>query len=83
MKAILLISQDGDWEGLFIDGKLISEGHQLGEGRKEFFWLNIGAEYGIKGDDLVVKEVNEKDDEELSRNGGFPSRISMLDGSYT
>lgn len=82
-KAILLTSQDGDWEGLFINGKLISEGHQLGEGRKEFFWLNIGAEYGVKGEDLIIKEINNEDDEELSMNGNFPSRISMLNGEYS
>ena len=38
-EAILLHSKDGDWEGLFINGQLIDEGHELGEGRKEYFWL--------------------------------------------
>lgn len=81
-KAILLHSKDGDWEGLFINGKLVSEGHQLGEGRKEHFWLNIGAKYGIAGVDLKVMEVNGPDDEALGETGGFPATLSEMNGEY-
>jgi len=81
-KAILLTSKDGDWEGLFIDGKLIGEGHELGEGRKEYFWLNIGAKYQITGDELVVKELNDIDNNWLEEAGNFPSSLAEFSGPY-
>lgn len=81
-RAVLLHSQDGDWEGLFINGKLISEGHQLGEGRKETFWLDIGAKYQISGADLAVKEVDDIDGEQLSDSGNFPLSLDVMHGSY-
>jgi len=81
-KAILIHSQDGDWEGLFINGKLIGEGHQLGEGRKEYFWLNIGAKYGITGDDLIIKEIEDIDEDYLSTSGKFPATLAEMRGKY-
>lgn len=81
-EAILMTSKDGDWEGLFINGRLVSEGHQLGEGRKEFFWLNIGAKYQITGEDLIVKTVTDDDDELLQDAGSFPMDITQLAGTY-
>ena len=29
MKALLILSEDGDWIGLYVDGKLELEGHSL------------------------------------------------------
>jgi len=81
-EAILLHSKDGDWEGLFINGQLIDEGHELGEGRKEYFWLNIGAKYQITGDDLVTMEVAAEDDNQLADLGTFPSSLAEMIGKY-
>jgi len=33
-KIIVLESQSGDWQGLYINGELIEQGHTLEEGEK-------------------------------------------------
>ncbi|HAR38602.1 MAG TPA: hypothetical protein DCS09_08565 [Porphyromonadaceae bacterium] len=80
--VLLLYSQDGDWEGLFVNGTLISEGHNIGDGDSKRFWLNIGAKYQITGDDLIIKELNDEDDGTLMDNGSFPPVLDMLNGEY-
>ncbi len=72
----------GDWEGLFIDGELVTEGHNIGEGSPEIFWLDIASKYKIISADLMVKELIELDDEELAEIGTFPKSLSMLKGDY-
>lgn len=51
--------------------------------KKEYFWLNIGAKYGITGDDLIIKDVTDEDDEYLSDCGNFPDKLSKLNGVYS
>ena len=52
-RVLVLSTQSGDWEGLFIDGVLISEGHHLGEGRPAEFWINKSKEYSFESKDIV------------------------------
>jgi len=82
MKVHILSSQDGDWEGLFVDGKLVSEGHVLGEGNSQMFMLEMAEKYGFKGDDVLSLEVNDSDDEMLQTTGGFPDKLKDLSGNY-
>lgn len=80
--VIMLSSLEGDWEGLFIDGKLISQEHHLGEGRPQRFWLDIATKYGVSGDDLKRMEVTDEDNEDLCDRGDFPSTLAELKGDY-
>jgi hypothetical protein len=79
-RAVLLFADD--WEGLFIDGALLSQGHHLGEGSPERFWLDIGCNYGLNGDDLKVKGVSPEDEKELHKRGDFPKTLGELNGNY-
>jgi hypothetical protein len=81
MKVIILTSQDGDWEGLFINGNLIDEGHTLGEGDRAYL-LEKSEEYGFTSKDIGGGEVNDEDNEYLMQFGGFPGGLSDLKGSY-
>lgn len=81
-KAVLLKSQDGDWEGLFINGKLYDEGHKLGEGDYVRFWLGISQKFNIGPKDIIISEANNFDDEELQEVGGFPDLLCELTGNY-
>jgi len=81
-EVVMLTTKDGDWEGLFINGKLISEGHQLGEGSKETFWLDIGSKYRISAKDLLVHELCDSDDDFVADGGNFPEYLSDLAGEY-
>jgi len=80
-KVLILTTQNGDWEGLFINGELISEGHELGDG-DILFILKMAEEYSFKSSDVVIEEVNDEDDEWLSNNGNFPENLSELKGKY-
>ena len=81
-KILVLSTQSGDWEGLFIDGKLISEGHKLGEGNSKKFWIDMCKKYELLYEDIVEKELNYEDEQYMDLYGGFPTILSELKGDY-
>jgi len=82
MKVLILNSEDGDWEGLFIDGKLIDQGHTLGEGNAATYLLEKPEEYNFSSKNIESCCVTQEDDEYLMKFGGFPSQLSKLKGEY-
>lgn len=82
MKVLILKSQDGDWEGLFINGNLIDEGHTLGEGNAGTYMLEKSEEYNFNAKDVENKCVTDEDDEYLKTYGCFPSELKDLKGKY-
>jgi hypothetical protein len=81
MKVVVLSSQSGDWEGLFIDGVLIDEGHELGDGYR-FYWMQKSEQYGFKWVDISDEIVNDEDEEYLCDIGNFPKFLHDLKGNY-
>lgn len=81
-KLLVLSSQSGDWEGLFVDGVLRDEGHTLGEGDSKRYWIGIALEYNIDPEELITKEVVDADEEYLYAYGRFPKELSQLKGKY-
>lgn len=77
MKLLLLKSQSGDWEGLFLDGQLFTENHKIGD---EQWWFRLGKMYHMH--ELVVKELVIEDDIKLADFGNFPANLSELVGKY-
>ncbi len=82
MKVLILNSEDGDWEGLFINGNLIDEGHTLGEGRADTYLLEKSEEYNFNSKDVISCCVTQEDDKYLMKFGSFPSELSKLKGKY-
>jgi hypothetical protein len=82
MKVLILSSQDGDWEGLFINGKLIDEAEVLGEGGSKTYLLEMSEKYKFSTNDVSYLDVNDEDNEELMLSGNFPTEISELIGTY-
>jgi len=81
-EVLILKSCDGDWEGLFINGNLIDEGHTLGEGGAETYLLEKSEEYNFTSKDVKVDSVTQEDDKYLMQYGSFPSELSELKGEY-
>lgn len=81
-KILVLTTQSGDWEGLFIDGELISEGHNLGQGNSKKFWIDMSKKYDFLSEDIVEKELTDEDEEYMEDSGNFPNNISELKGEY-
>ena len=42
MKRLVLVTNYDDWEGLYVDGELVLEGHQI---RKEEMFTILGINY--------------------------------------
>jgi len=80
-RVVILTTQSGDWEGLFIDGKLIDEGHHLGDGNRNFM-LEQAEKYNFKSTDILRHEINNEDEEMLCKCGSFPSTLDGLAGTY-
>jgi len=79
--AVLVSSIDGEWEGLYIDDRLIDEGHKLGDGNYREFWLSIAHNFGIRSEDIAHIELNSSDNKELSEVGNLPAKFTEL-GPY-
>ena len=72
-------------EGLFIDGKRITEGHILGEGYlkdSRIFLLEMSELYNFKVKDIVECEINDYDEVEIKKWGQFPKELLTLTGKY-
>ena len=82
MKALILRTQEGDWEGLYIGSVLVDEGHKLGEGNQEKFWLDIAENHGVTSADLTILELTDEDDKETTDSGNFPRELIQLTGCY-
>ena len=82
MDVLILNSQSGDWEGLFINGNLIDEGHTLGEGGSRTYLLEKSEEYNFTSKDVREKYVSDEDESYLMKFGSFPSEVSELTGDY-
>lgn len=80
-RVVILTTQCGDWEGLFVDGDLIDEGHHLGEGDRNFM-LKQAEKYDFKSSDILRCEINDTDEEMMSMSGNFPITLAGLNGIY-
>jgi len=81
-RVVILMSQDGDWEALYIDGKEVNQGHVLGEGDSKLYLLRMAKQYDFTIDDVCLKEVIDEDEDMLAMQGSFPTKLSSLKGKY-
>ena len=81
-RVVILSSQEGDWEVLYIDGKSVEQGHTLGEGDSQLFLLRKAKEFDFTIDDVFTDTVNDEDEEYLPSGGWFPEELSSLKGEY-
>jgi hypothetical protein len=75
MNAFVFITQEGDWEGLYIDGKIISQGHNLGDSAPEAFWLDIAHRYGLRPEELTKRELPDGDNAVVLDLGRMPDKL--------
>lgn len=80
-KSILLKAED--WEGLYINGELVEEGHTLNQGmnRIEYFF-NLAEEYDFNLKEMKELYLTEEDEELVMDWGNFPKDINDLKGVY-
>lgn len=82
MSKAILIKAD-DWEGLFLDGVLVEEGHTLNEGSSRIkYFIQLSKQYNFDLGNMKEVWVTEEDEERLNYNGSFPQTLLELDGDY-
>jgi hypothetical protein len=80
-KAILLKVED--WEGLYINGELVQEGHTLNEGTSRVkYFIKLAKKYNFKIEDMEELYCTEEDEESVMDWGNFPKNIKDLKGVY-
>lgn len=77
MSRVIFYDAD-DWQGLYIDGKLVSEGHNLCEGDIKFL-LELSEEYDFKSSDVECKEVSGSQYDHIQLVGNFPEFLKDLE----
>ena len=75
-KAILLQSSSESWEGLFLNGQLVEEGHTLNQGYSRVkYFKDLAKKYGFSLDELEEYTVTDEYDERMCDRGGFDDDI--------
>jgi hypothetical protein len=75
---VIIIGAD-DWEGLFVNGKLVDEGHTLNEGASRKKYLSeICSKYSVTLDDIAEGYVTKEYEEYMYDSGGFHESLSAV-----
>ena len=80
LNLVLFTNPHDDWEGLYLDGNLIEEDHQIGGAFFREYWISIGAIHGTQK--IELREVYGKDAETLNDNGNYPMLMTEFKEKY-
>jgi len=80
--AVLILAED--WEGLFVNGELVEEGHTLNEGMSRIqYFIQLAKQYDFVLEEMKEFYVDDEDENYLYDNGSFPLLLTDLIGDYT
>ena len=83
MKRVILLKSELDWEGLYVDGKCVCQGHELYEGEGPYVCiLSLAKKYNFTIDDFITKWLSDHDEDKLGAYGRLPENINELKGNY-
>ena len=74
MKIIIISTQSGDWEAIYIDGELVEEGHQIDRIRL----LELSEEFAFNAEDIQNAELDDEDEDVVASYGSMEGRINTL-----
>ena len=79
--AILL--QCEDWEGLYINDKLVKEGHTLNEGTNRIkYFVKLAEVHNFDLNTLQIGYLNPENEEWINDIGSFPEDIRDFNSGY-
>jgi len=73
MKIIIINTQSGDWEAIYIDGELVEEGHQIDRIRL----LELSEEFAFNAEDIQNAELDDEDEDIVARHGNIEGVINI------
>lgn len=76
-KRLVFLSFD-DWEGIYIDGVLHHEGHELGEGDRFFYLLELSEEMNFCRADITFPEPMDALVEMVEDSGHLPNDLKDI-----
>jgi len=80
-KAILLNSHD--WEELYINGKLVDEGHCLNEGEERaIYFAKLAEKYDFNLIKMKCSCLDDCDIKKTENDGNFPENINDFISNY-
>ena len=74
MKAVLMSTQCGDWEALYVDGVCVRQCHKFTPSEL----LEYAGTHGFTHMELAIRELSDPDDEEAEECGRMPERLENL-----
>lgn len=79
-KNSAIIIKADDWEGLFINGKLVEENHTLNQGHsRRKYLLSICSKYGLKMEEILEGYVTDDYYDKMEDTGGFDADINDVE----
>lgn len=82
MNVLILSTQSGDWEGIYVDGKLIDESHLLGGGNSRMYLLELSEVLGFTSKDIKFKELSDEDEAEVIKSGSLEGNLYDFHSKY-
>jgi hypothetical protein len=81
-KRVVLLNGE-DWQGFYVNGKIVSQAHNLGEGRGLLHFLQqTSREYGFQLSDIDQFTCSDEDEKLFSEQGSLPLDFKDLKGNY-
>lgn len=77
MKRVLYLKAD-DWEALYVDGNVVSQGHQI----QPMELLELAEKHHFTHLDVANHWATSEDEERCNEDGEFPAKQSDLKGTY-
>lgn len=82
-RVVILSSQEGDWEALYVDGNCINQHHSLErvDGKRNYI-MRMAGQYKFKTSDIVYHDATDEDDKIAQDSSFFPETLKELLGNY-
>lgn len=81
-RVVIINTQAGDWEGIYIDGKLVFEGHSF-FAEDKLRILKLAEKFNFKSTDIVFRELNNEDDAEATDYGCLADELQYFTIDYS
>lgn len=76
---IIYIQLNDDWEGIYVNGKLYDEGHELGKkGNRFFYLLELSEKLKLKNADILILYAPDDLCQQVKYEGCLPTEFHEI-----
>lgn len=78
MREAILV-QGSDWEGLYVNGVLVDEGHNLEQGEdRAIYFAKLSESHNFSLKKMKIHNLSIRDDVETEESGNLPALLTDL-----